>query len=70
MGRFKQHVIEQEEEFWNTFWYYMTDDPELRFDDLVKTMQSYEHLLVGDSINNRMWEMKKAFDDHVKGEQP
>ena len=70
MGRFKQHVIEQEEKFWETFWYHMTDDPELRFDDIVKTMQSYEHLLIGDSINNRMWEMKKAFDDHVKGEQP
>jgi len=70
MGRFKQHVIEQEEKFWENFWYHMTDDPELRFDDIVKTMQSYEHLLIGDSLTNRMWEMKKAFDDHVKGEQP
>jgi len=70
VGRFRHYVLEQEEKFWDTFWYHMTNDPELRFDDIVKIMQSYEHHLIGDCLENRLPEMKRAFNDHVKGETP
>ena len=70
MGRFKQYVLEQEEKFWDQFWYYMDDDPNLKFDDVIKKMQPYEKYLIGGTLTDRMWEMKQAFNDHVKGEQP
>jgi len=70
VGRFKQYVCEQEEIFWDHFWAELDNDPTLSFDAVVKLMQPYEHRLIGDSINNRMPEMRRAFDDHVKGETP
>ena len=70
MGRFKQYVCEQEEIFWDQFWAELDNDPTLSFDKLIELMKPHEHRLIGDSIDNRKEEMKRAFNDHVKGELP
>jgi len=70
MGRFTHYCKEQEEIFWDQFWAELDNDPTLSFDALMKLMHKHEHRLIGDSMTNRMPEMRRAFDDHVKGETP
>jgi len=70
MGRFTHYCKEQEEIFWDQFWAELDNDPTLSFDALMKLMNKHEHRLIGDSMTNRMPEMRRAFDDHVKGEIP
>ena len=63
MSRFKQRVCEEEQIFWDEFWAELENDPELSLNDLIKLMEKHSHRLIGGSIEDRLWEMKTAFED-------